>query len=143
MRGQGFGVKQACAKQTAKPEFIDWKIDLVEGNVLDFAGDSILAYVQIGYRLKAQMKMWSGWVTYASDTLDGFSFTFGNIPEKEAASFLRVKNAVREHMGRELEHKLAAIGVSPQPRPNVKRTGNFNVDFKVSAFAPKDYNANA
>ena len=104
-----------------------WRIALVDRNALDFAGQSILANVYLDYG----WHQFKGWATYADDTLDGFSFTF-TATENNSKYFLEAKAQVREEMGRRLEELLAEAGFSPQPRPNVKRTGNHVVDYKVS-----------
>ena len=107
-----------------------WRFMLPKGNEVDFAGDAVLAEVQLSYR----GLVWDGWATYADDTLDGFSITFASVPRNEFEIFFKAKNRVREDMGRQLEQILADAGFSPQPRPSVKRTGNIAADFKMSAF---------
>jgi len=109
-------------------EKVSWRIELADVNALDFAGDSILAiaYLSVGRH------QWEGWVTYAADTIDGFSFSF-EAPSKDMQAFLSAKAEVREEMGRYMEKLLADAGFSPQPRPNIQKTGDHTTDYKVSA----------
>ena len=122
---------EAKRRKKLDPDFgkTFWQFTLPEGNEVDFAGDAVLAYVQLRYR----GFVWDGWATYADDTLDGFSITF-TPPADEFEACVKAKCRVREDIGRHLEKILADAGFSPQPRPNVKRTGNSAADFKMSAF---------
>ena len=108
-----------------------WRFTLPEGNEVDFVGDAVLARVQ----LLSKGRVWDGWATYADDTLDGFSISFTANSRSELNALSKAKARVREAMGRQLEQVLHDAGFSPQPRPNIERTGDTVKDFKTSAFA--------
>lgn len=126
----GKRTKLRAQRRENKPGKVTWKITLATKNVLDFAGDSIIADVL----LRKGDKVWEGWATYADDTLDGFSFSF-RVSQGEFKMHLEAKSQVRTAMGEHLELVLRKAGFAPQPRTSAKRTGDYVKDYKVTAWA--------